>query len=257
MSDKIALRQMLDFSIFPRWEIVLIEMWKIILASLGWLLFIVIGNVLYISEGCYTFKLGLIGGGIQVLMFGVILIVVFMLLYIDKSKLVQKCLMPIAKFALAVIAIGGCVAMAFSDRISFRYIIVGMIGVTSFLSLLIEYIFLCNSWYMDGADWKMQIQGVASLAGIQILLELIVSLPLVLIAGVGVYFDWWSWRDSAICCFSFMSIFSIFPLPFFLRNWFINCCGDDGYFHRNLREEESELFELRCLEKEYLKKDRA
>ena len=54
MSDKIALRQMLAFSIFPRWEIVLIEMWKIILASLGWLLFIVIGNVLYISEGCYT-----------------------------------------------------------------------------------------------------------------------------------------------------------------------------------------------------------
>ena len=147
--------------------------------------------------------------------------------------------------------------MAFSDKISFRYIIVGMIGVTSFLSLLIEYIFLCNSWYMDEADWKMQIQGVASLAGIQILLELIVSLPLVLIAGVGVYFDWWSWRDSAICCFSFMSIFSIFPLPFFLRNWFINCCRDDGYFHRNLREEEHELFELRCLQKEYLKKDRA
>lgn len=54
MSDKIVLRPMLDFSIFSRWEIVLIEMWKIILASLGWLLFIVIGNVLYISEGCYT-----------------------------------------------------------------------------------------------------------------------------------------------------------------------------------------------------------
>ena len=32
MSDKIVLRPMLDFSIFPRWEIVLIEMWKIILA---------------------------------------------------------------------------------------------------------------------------------------------------------------------------------------------------------------------------------
>lgn len=94
----------------------------------------------------------------------------------------------------------------------------------------------------------MQIQGVASLAGIQILLELIASLPLVLIAGVGVYFDWWSWRDSAICCFSFMSIFSIFPLPFFLRNWFINCCRDDGYFHRNLREEESEMF-LKRMEK--------
>ena len=54
MSDKIALRQMLAFSILSRWEIVLIKMWKIILASLGWLLFIVIGNVLYISEGCYT-----------------------------------------------------------------------------------------------------------------------------------------------------------------------------------------------------------
>lgn len=248
MSDKIVLRPRLDFSIFPRWEIVLIEMWKIILASLGWLLFIVIGNVLYISEGCYTFKLGLIGGGIQVLMFGVVLIVVFMLLYIDKSKLVQKCLMPIAKFALAVIAVGGSVAMVFSDWMSFRYIIVGLIGVTSFLSLLIEYIFLCNSWYMAEADWKMQIQGVASLAGIQILLELIASLPLVLIAGVGVYFDWWSWRDSAICCFYFISIFSIFPLPFFLRNWFINCCRDDGYFHHPLREEESEMF-LKRMEK--------
>lgn len=248
MSDKIALRQMLAFSILSRWEIVLIKMLKIILTSLGWLLFIVISNALYISEGCYTLKLGLIGGGIQVLMLGVILIVVFMLLYLDKSKRVLRRLMPIAKFAFAVIAIGGCVAMAFSDRISFRYIIVGLIGVTSFLSLLIEYIFLCNSWYMGEADWKMQIQGVASLAGIQILLELIASLPLVLIAGVGVYFDWWSWRDSAICCFSFMSIFSIFPLPFFLRNWFINCCRDDGYFHHPLREEESEMF-LKRMEK--------
>ena len=83
---------------------------------------------------------------------------------------------------------------------------------------------------MAEADWKMQIQGVASLAGIQILLELIVSLPLVLIAGVGVYFDWWSWRDSAICCFSFMSIFSIFPLPFFLWNWAMNSGKYASYY---------------------------
>ena len=239
MSDKIALRQMLAFPIFPRWEIVLIEMWKIILASLGWLLFIVIGNVLYISEGCYTFKLGLIGGGIQVLMFGVVLIVVFMLLYIDKSKLVQKCLMPIAKFAFAVIAIGGCVAMVLSDWISFRYIIVGLIGVTSFLSLLIEYIFLCNCWFMGQAGWKDQVFGVASLAGVQILLELIVSLPLALIAGVGVYFDWWSWTGAVIYGVSFMSIFSIFPLPFFLRNWAVNSGKYASYaFHMPFRGDE-------------------
>ena len=68
-------------------------MWKIILASLGWLLFIVIGNVLYISEGCYTFKLGLIGGGIQVLMFGVVLIVVFMLLYIDLEEMRKQAIL--------------------------------------------------------------------------------------------------------------------------------------------------------------------
>jgi hypothetical protein len=101
---------------------------------------------------------------------------------------------------------------------------------------------------MGEVGWKDQVFGVASLAGVQILLELIVSLPLALIAGVGVYFDWWSWTGAVIYGVSFMSIFSIFPLPFFLRNWFINCCRDDGYFHHPLREEESEMF-LKRMEK--------
>ena len=64
-------------------------------------------------------------------------------------------------------------------------------------------------------------------------------LPLALIAGVGVYFDWWSWTGAVIYGVSFMSIFSIFPLPFFLWNWAMNSGKYASYaFHMPFRGDE-------------------